>query len=277
MAEDTPRTGRAFLGLLQQRVPVLLAGAALSAGLTAGFNFYRFGVFYNALYLNPILLVTDPGIRLSYFLGLWLSPAGGLLFFWPSLVLLLVFALRRATLPVWGLVVFLGAMTVGLSKWFAPFGWVAWGPRLLLPWLPAVLVLFLIAVPDLSKTIGRTLFSSRRRSIVSSLLLLVISFPQFAFLYAGEYVKGILVGPPGCETANILTDVAHYYRCIHHVLWHNFFSFRELILPAIRPPATVFAIAYCGFILSACGLFRKMVAPEDGDHQTPTSRQEEGL
>jgi hypothetical protein len=70
----------------------------VSGAVVIGFNFLRFGSFRNELYLNPIFLVPDLGTQLRNAAGLWLSPSGGLLTFWPSFGALLGVAVRAGVI-----------------------------------------------------------------------------------------------------------------------------------------------------------------------------------
>ena len=85
------------------------------------------------------------------FAGIWLSPNGGALPFWLSFACVCVVILFAAAAaprywqvspwPARLLALLLLGLTAGLSSWYAPHGWIAWGPRLLLPWLPATVYL----------------------------------------------------------------------------------------------------------------------------------------
>lgn len=71
--------------------------------------------------------------------------------FWPSFVFVCVVVLfavvtrqAHSELVPWPakvLALLLAGLTLGLSSWYAPLGWIAWGPRLMLPWLPAIVYL----------------------------------------------------------------------------------------------------------------------------------------
>src|SRR5262249_39988155 len=86
-----------FLCLLQaptqsrkQRAVSLVVAALLNIAATVAFNLFRYGTFFNTSYLDRVCIVPTFKLQLSFFLGIWLSPNGGLVFFWPSFVLLLL-------------------------------------------------------------------------------------------------------------------------------------------------------------------------------------------
>ena len=83
-------------------------------------------------------------------MALWVAPNGGLSEFWPlatlvtiGLVWIVVANLRgrpidlKRALPGLMVIVSLVIVTGTLASWWAPFGWISWGPRLSLPTLPA--------------------------------------------------------------------------------------------------------------------------------------------
>lgn len=118
----------------------LLPAAGLSIGLSAGFNVLRFGTPVNRIYLEGARGV-EWGWSAEYAAALLLSPAGGLVWFFPGILVLIGAALRRRA-GVFA-AAFVGLQVVLLARWYSPFGWWCWGPRLLMPYLPAVVLLLL--------------------------------------------------------------------------------------------------------------------------------------
>ena len=87
--------------------------------------------------------------------------------------------LRLAKGPI-GIVLVLAALTFGLSGWWAPFGWIAWGPRLLLPWIPACLLILLRAYPGEALVwgwLGRGVWIARTQTRGSSRVCVVAISP----------------------------------------------------------------------------------------------------
>ena len=167
----TKETGYAFvvaLGLLALllarrrtgcpvRRHVLLGGAGLvlSVAVGAGLNLIRYGTPRNAYYLDPGLRTTsvEKALRGSRPASSSRRTAAcscsGPSRRSSSRLLLAVPVVRadrgatswREAWPSPALLVVVAGLTVGLATWWAPFGWWAWGPRLSLPWvLPIVLV-----------------------------------------------------------------------------------------------------------------------------------------
>jgi hypothetical protein len=150
--------GVAFSGAARpvaRRAAVTLAvGAAIGVALSATFNVFRYGSLLNLAYLDePRPLPASIPLSAAGFL---ISPNASIALFWPGAavaVVVLVMALLRGSPCTLGerrvragaalaLIGFFGTIAA-LSLWWDPYGWYAWGPRLLLPAACAVIVLVL--------------------------------------------------------------------------------------------------------------------------------------
>ncbi|MBA3768749.1 MAG: hypothetical protein H0W99_17570, partial [Acidobacteria bacterium] len=145
-------------GKIKGRLYGLLTGAALTVLANVAFNYFRYGTYYDAAHLTELYIVPTLRLHLSFFLAMWFSPYGGLLFFWPSFVLLYFSVLglmfiRGASwkkrhverdqepsqrlifyLPIIIISLVLILLTAGFSRWCTLLGGAAWGPRYILPW-----------------------------------------------------------------------------------------------------------------------------------------------
>jgi hypothetical protein len=216
--------------------PVALAlGAAASLLLAAAYNYARFGTVLDAPYLDPMFFVPWAQTQLSFFAGVWLSPNGGLLPFWPSFgILLLLTAVaavravqgaegRRARLeraaPAVAVAATLLGMTVELSDWFSPLGWVAWGSRLLLPWAPACAYLLVAAYGGELERLVACLLRPAWRFWASAVLLAAISLPQYVAMGRPSLWEAIFAPDAVCTAPDLTVDAGYYYRCIDHMMW----------------------------------------------------------
>jgi hypothetical protein len=98
---------------------------------------------------------------------------------------------RREVLIIALAIIGLIIANVGLARWYAPFGWVAWGPRLTLPFLGAVGAIGLyLAAPKIIAYIQK-----RDRKIGWVLVFLIVaisSLPNISVrLDQGEFYKKI--------------------------------------------------------------------------------------
>jgi hypothetical protein len=103
------------------------------------FNYFKYLVFINSEY-QTAGRVKELNLQLSNFLGIWLSPSGGIIgYFWISIILLLIINLKsivkfdqyRKSFYLILFTIMINALL--LTNWFAPYGWVTWGPRLFMP------------------------------------------------------------------------------------------------------------------------------------------------
>jgi hypothetical protein len=232
---------------LGRRFGFAAACAGLALVLNAGLNQFRFGTVTNATYLNPMNFVRGWDDQWRYWLGMWVSPNAGLAFFWPVSVGLLaaagfVPAARRAL--AWGLVV-LAILSFGLSRWYAPYGWVAWGPRLLLPWVPAVAYLVLRdAAPAWRERLLRF-----RRWPVAVAAAAVLSFPQLALVYDPGIQDRFFAPDEGCPREAVIDhEPDFYYHCIHHATWRRRWALAPAFDPTRRPGAKVLAVLATGVL-----------------------------
>jgi hypothetical protein len=271
-------------GAIKRRALSLALGAMASAGLTILFNYFRFRTFYNRDYLTDILIVPSWRIQLDFFLGIWFSPNGGLLFFWPSftflyfaLIGLLVFqSLRHRRgaeaerlskreglifyLPILIVSASLFLLTVGFSRWYAPFGWVAWGPRLLLPWIPAVSLMLLYFYAAQYTSILTALFGGAYRFALSCAAFVFASIPQFAILFRHQVLGGIFGPNPDCPRSPIIQEsVQYYYHCMHTYIWPKKLIFPELYAVAFRGDGARSTIFYVLMLVAGCVWIRRLL------------------
>lgn len=141
--------------IVQYKLPIL--SIIIGIIINFAFNYFRFGSIKNLSNFDPRFFT--PWEFVPQFFGfLFFSPAGGLLFVWFSLCMLLVLSILflvrdRATNLIMAFIIF-GVLfaNLGLARWYSPFGWYAWGPRLTLPFLGAMGVLSVhVIAPHLIK------------------------------------------------------------------------------------------------------------------------------
>jgi hypothetical protein len=207
----------------------ILVAAVASAGLTAGFNYYRYGVPYNAVNLQDVCLVPRLQTQVSFFAAIWLSPNGGLLFFWPSFVVALVVltaAVWRSPraggvgrIPLVGVAALLVLLTAGFSKWYQPFGWFAWGPRLMLPWVPAATVIILYYYAEEFDVVLARLSARPIRWMFALLVLAAATLPQAVVLVKSEVFWSLFTLPPVEELLAVNDYIGSYYAWLGHALW----------------------------------------------------------
>jgi hypothetical protein len=182
----------------------LLTAILLGVAGNSAFNLFRFGTLLTHGYEGPDMFIHDVSIQISYFFAQWISPAGGMIVFWPSfavlLGMLLFFIVRVPNLrKIPGFVIFaiLTGLSLGLSKWYSPLGGYCWGARFFLPWIPG---LAFYALWSYSDEITALLKSWVARPVLFWVLavgLAAATFPQYAFLLRQSLI-GKVMDPPGC-------------------------------------------------------------------------------
>jgi hypothetical protein len=106
----------------------------------------------------------------------------------------------------------------GLAGWFSPFGWIAWGPRLALPLVPAMVLTAAVA----SGAVGAAAVQRVLRSAwfwLVGVLLAVAVLPQVAVVWNARAVSKFFVAGPGCAGAHVESRPHAYYSCVVHKAW----------------------------------------------------------
>lgn len=210
-------------------------GVGVVAGVlaSAAFNEFRYHQLMNYLYGQSALTVPGVGRRLGFSVALWVAPNGGVALFWSlftavtlGVVTIFILSLRRKprsarqALPAGALVLALLLLTGELASWFAPFGWIAWGPRLILPPLPAILLITVVIYgEEVGWVVRRALATPARTGLIAAAVV-AVGMPQVNVLHANAVVGGLFGPDQTCPVgANIFTNASYYYHCIDHWAW----------------------------------------------------------
>jgi len=248
IGKETPFPFLLILGLLAGRgeedgylppwrvwVP-LLTGIAVGEFLNVGFDEFRFAADKNVFYLQPIFRTPGLERKANYLAAVWVAPSNGALWYWAlatlvvaavGIVALLQLKRRPKNVFVWlppllAVGVLLG-FAVALTDWYTPFGWIAYGPRLLVPFFPAALVVTLYTGGPLLATPLRRLLSNRLGVGITVLVVIAGGWAQFGapWSYAAAILR-LNMGTNGCPmlTKLILQDgQSFYYHCAQQVMW----------------------------------------------------------
>ena len=260
---------------VRKSIAWLAFGGILSLAITLGFNYFRFRTFTNPSYVSePLFIVPSLRLQSSFFLGMWLSPNGGLLFVWPSFIFLyfsifLVVVLGRmrngqllkresliAYLPLFGISILLLFLTLGFSRWYTPLGGFAWGPRYLLPWIPAAtLLLIYFYRSELAFALSWSL-TKPARFLLSYAVLMLAAIPQFAILFDSSVMARIFSYPECPRVPVIQEGVDYYYQCLQTQIWPKRFFIAQLYQVAITPSALWFVLLYAATVFWICYVIR---------------------
>ena len=232
-------------------------GITASLILSIGFNFFRYDGWTNQEYLDPIYQVHDLTTQANFFLALLFSPNGGLLFFWPIAVGLLVYPLVRARSSAWvipGCWALLFGLILVFSRLSQPFGWWCWGPRYLVPWIPVLAFLALAAEPRLFDDIFARLARTPRALGMGGAILILISFQNAEEAYSGALEAWFSQADSVCP-AHPEYGSAAYFGCMRYWAWS---PHKSVLLKAFDPrlDPRAFAFACIAGIGMAHFLFR---------------------
>ena len=252
---------------LWSSVGVLAAGAAVGQGLDSLLNLARYGVLTNTNYL------ADPavpwGLKPQLAAGVWLAPGGGVLPYWPTyliaIAILVVGAWRGWRIGTWwgaappGLLLAALAINTGvLADWWAPFGWVAWGPRLMIPWLPAIALAAILVAPGASAACARALFSRPLAALAVASVAVYGVVLNVAARTTGAWTPFFNTPTAACPNPALATaaNPPYYFTCLTHGMWQRQGSPIALVLAQARtsvaePWIVVVSATVLGFVVLA--------------------------
>jgi hypothetical protein len=211
-------------------------GAVVSLGLVGGFNLLRFDQLTNAIYADPATRTPTVGLKARYALSLWLAPNAGLVVFWPvaGAALLAMVGVALVRVRAWRenvrvvgvgaiLLVLCAAMSYGYASWYAPFGWIAWGPRLMLLLVPAVL---LFGAGTLAPELERLLRAAGRRATAAKVIVGVLAIAtviaEIGVLFRTSAMANLFTLDAECPAQVTVTEASGaYYHCIIHWAWYK--------------------------------------------------------
>ena len=218
--------------VVREKLQILwgFTGVFLGLILIEIFNLWRFDSLTNPTYSSPQLFTHQLSTNLSSFFGLWFAPGGGVVVFWfaSGLICLFVPVLslwqksQRKTESSIAILVNLTLATAALAMWFSPFGWNAWGPRLLIPTVAmigfATLLLFEKVVGELQK------FYSKHRIAYAGISLLVVisAIPSYGVVLQPSSFHRFFMPDATCPKLMIIqNDSDYFYRCLSHMMWRT--------------------------------------------------------
>jgi hypothetical protein len=231
--------GRRRIGLpTSRRDFIALAVGGFAGGAAfAAFNVFRYGSVVNTYFLDARVAVPDVRIRESSFAALVAAPNVGLVWYWPlAMAVLAVIAgvawRRRRRDPdsavvAAGVVAVLLALLLFFVIFYSPFGWEAWGPRYLVAWIPALLIVggYLFAVP-VARAFGRLLAPAGRFALVAGVVVL-LALPQWGVFLNWQAGFRLFEPDKHCpihlpdpqEYSQVFGDMTPYYSCKLHQAW----------------------------------------------------------
>lgn len=213
-----------------RRFAAVAFGAVLGAATFATLHQYRVGAPVNTEYVgHPEFFLSSPVDVGSAFLGHWLSPAAGLVWFWPAAMAVLCTSGRSGVAAL----ALLAIQAAGLSTWWSPYGWVAWGDRLMYPLAGAASLLCLTARRDAPTRLPPAVWILAVAAVLATTAMLIDNTALGAFFAPDDRFPG----PP-----TIQADVALYRDFLRHLTWRRWFDAGALAA-AVGTPAGLLVVA----------------------------------
>jgi hypothetical protein len=202
-------------------------GVTLALVATSLFNVVRFGSVLNTNYLDEPELHT-PGLArtLEYAAAVLVSPSGGILVFWPAATVLLATGcalpfLRRDLdrRPAFVIGAVLVLLTIGFARWWTPFGWSSYGPRLMLPWLLPLVLLALVAYGEGLARPARRVLSPALGVVTVFVAVLALTIPHLGNMLRPDRTGAFFATKDPQCVAPHLGGVEAWHDCQHDLMW----------------------------------------------------------
>lgn len=224
---DSNRTRRE----LRQMLLAIYGSMLLGIVCFLSFNVWKFNTWKNLPHMDPVLRTPGLRLKLESAIGIILSPNGGLVPYW------FLGAVVALGIPFWGLMnrrlsarkrfsfllLMAGfvAQVAILSSWYAPYGWVAWGPRLIIP-TTAMGATICLAIIFQNEEALRHLSQFRLLRLPVSIIGIFTLIPTVGFLQNPTRTMSWFSGGQStvCPTPAIIQlDQAYYFKCLIHGSW----------------------------------------------------------
>jgi hypothetical protein len=263
----------------------LLVGAGVGAiagvATNVAFNVFRFGSVRNTTYLEPFSRAPNGAVVARAFAAQWVAPNGGLLWFWPASLAVIgltcagaIWTLRRTGFS-WRTVgpalvagVFI-VNVVGLSTWYSPFGWIAWGPRLTLSLLPAMLLVSCCLAGDRATHLLHRVMAGRL-FWPAALLTILAGLPEAAVVFKPRAINEFFAPGSQCAGAHITQNPARYYRCFDFVAWQKRPFLLQRGLEGLGSTGgRVFVLTFVGAVIAVLRMARAYASRALSEGSTP--------
>ncbi len=214
----------------------MIAAAVAAVAVNVAFNVFRFGTVTNLTYNTPYTRVPGVVIKAELAIADWLAPNVGVLFFWTVTAVVLAGVLvagvvglvrhpgqPRRWAPALAVAAITAVFTGALASWWSTFGWLAWGPRLTLPLLPALVVAAVRAAPGPLDAGLRWLVGSTARAVVTGFVLAVLAVGQTGVVWNQAVIALPTVPSESCPVlkAPWETTPDYFYGCGLDAAWRT--------------------------------------------------------
>ena len=278
--------------VLRRKAVWVLGGVGLGVAANLAFNVFRFGGVTNVQYLLEAR--PGPAAAMANTVSLLVAPNGGLLWFWWTAVAALVVVAvavvaprvvvgsaaddpverRRLRLGSLGVAAGFGVGLVSLGFRWGPFGWYSWGPRLLLPFVPAVVMaaVELLGRRPAGEPLGRGWVLAGASTTAVAVLLLV---PALGEVWAPEswntHQLATLEDRPACRVVDLRGSEGYgpFHECLMAMAWRT--SSMPLV-ESVRGATTADPLWFWATVLAAIGAIGCWVVVARSSSRAPDPR-----
>jgi hypothetical protein len=202
------------------------AGVVVAFIATSLFNIIRYDSIWNRNLLDSTLHTHGVHV-LAHFAGVFVSPSGGLFVFWPAAGVLIATACvlawrRRRELDgrpalVVGLVVLV--LAIGFASWWSPFGWSAYGPRFLLPWMLPLSLIVIVAYGEALTGLTRRVLAAPWRLALVFAVVFLFALPNIGEMWRPTSVAGFFEHR-NCQAPWFVGE-SGWYACEKKEMWSD--------------------------------------------------------
>jgi len=227
LAFDSNRSRRE----LKQMLLVVYGSMLFGIVCLLSFNVWKFNTWKNLPHMDPVLRTPGLKLKIESAVGVFLSPNGGLVPYWflgavaalciPLLGLMNRRLSTRKRFSFLLLISGFGAQVTILSTWYAPYGWVAWGPRLIVPTTAMGATICLVIIFQ-DKDALEHLRQFKLFLLPIGILGIVTLIPTVGFLQNPTRTMSWFAGGNDavCPTPAIIQlDPQYYFKCLIHGSW----------------------------------------------------------
>lgn len=166
---------------------------------------------------------------------------------------------RRARWHAAGALAVFLALNASLATWWAPYGWFGWGPRLTVPWVPALVLLALLGAGGPVEVLLDRLLATPRRVSAAGLALGATALPHLGVALrvrtVPEFFASYRANPAGAD----------YYRIVDRYAFTKFPVLLSALRGLLSPAGLILAAA---LLWASVRLLRAAAPRAPGHHRS---------
>ena len=163
------------------------------------------------------------------------------------------------------LTVIAAGITLSLAMWWAPFGWIAWGPRLSLPWVLPLLLLALVAFGTAARPFAARLLATPWRLLVVAAAVLALTLPHVGYLWRPQTTTEFFAHRSERCTSSRPFGSNAYYTCLREQMWTQRPIMNDALSGLGRVGGAFTALLVAAAVVGSLVLLREGIAPASAE------------